>query len=232
MTTKFNGKALSYFLQGRNTERKILWEWFIQSLGRRVRKTVQLSHEIQSGPPDGCQVWLDPELVPELVNVFLSKAFRYMDFISVNSACCQLITKYLWIQSWVKKDLLVSGKESQTLRGVHAQEGSHLACTAVAIRGQLELGSTSDLSLLKNLIVLRSKPERCPIFRRGHHHIARLPGRESSKEAYFGCRIYGMKRLAHSQIAYSEKGMHDTPCTHNFYSLINEACRRYLLFIH
>jgi len=41
---------------------------------------------------------------------------------------------------WVRKDLLASGKESLTLRGVPAQGESPLACSAAAAQGELTLG--------------------------------------------------------------------------------------------
>ena len=39
-----------------------------------------------------------------------------------------------------------------------------------------------------------------------------------------GCRIYGIEWLARSQIAYSGRGMHETPCTHNFHCVTLLLC--------
>ena len=165
-------------------------------------------------------MWLDPDLVPDLVNsLCLMELDPWISLALIQHAvshllrtCCELGVSL----AWVRKDLLVSGKESQTLRGVPAQGESRLACSPVAIQGELQWGSSKDLLLVKGLSAWRSNPERCPSSRGDHHHAATLPSRKSSKKAPLGCHIYGIKWLAHSEIAYNGRGMHETPCTHNF----------------
>ena len=68
-------------------------------------------------------------------------------------------------------------------------------CSPVAVQGELTLGSSNDLSLVKDLIA------------GDRHHAATPPSRESSKKAHLGCHIYGIKWLARSQIAYNGRGM-------------------------
>ena len=93
-------------------------------------------------------------------------------------------------------------------------------CSPVAVQGELKLGSSNDLSLVKDLIA------------GDHRHAATLPSRQSSKKAHLGCHIYGIKWLAHSEIAYNGRGMHETPCTHNFLcSSINESWKNHPLFM-
>ena len=75
----------------------------------------------------------------------------------------------------------------------------------VAIQGKLKLGSSNNLSLVKDLVA------------GDHRHAAMLPSRESSKKAHLGCHIYRIKWLSRSQIAYNGRGMHKTPCIHNFH---------------
>lgn len=56
---------------------------------------------------------------------FISNGIIHMDLISINSACHQSLIKDLMqirgISALVMKNLLVSGKESQALRGVPAE---------------------------------------------------------------------------------------------------------------
>ena len=85
-------------------------------------------------------------------------------------------------------------------------------CSPVAVQGELELGSSNNLSLVKDLIA------------GDHQHAATLPSRQSSKKAPLGCHIYGMKWLARSQIAYNVRGMHGTPCTHNIHCVALLLC--------
>lgn len=49
------------------------------------------------------------------------------------------VTKHLL---WVKKDLLVSGKESQTSRGVPVQVENDLVCIPAAVQGELKSGQS------------------------------------------------------------------------------------------
>lgn len=64
-------------------------------------------------------------LSPRLGQWFTFEEFRYMDFIGINSALYHLPTEDLLIQRfsppWERKVLLVSGKESETLKGIPAQ---------------------------------------------------------------------------------------------------------------
>ena len=177
---------------------------------------------------------LDPDLFSDLVNgLCLMELDPRISLVLIQHAvshllrtCCELGVSL----PWVRKDLLVSGKESQTLRGVPAQGESRLACSPVAIQGELKWGSSKDLLLVKGLSASRSNLERRPSSRGDHHHAATLPSRESSKKAPLGCHIYGIKWLARSQIAYNGRGMHDTPCTHNFLcSLMNESWKSHQL---
>lgn len=82
---------------------------------------------------------------------FMSNGITYIDLISINSTCYQSLIKDLMqirgISALVMKNLLASGKESQTLRGVPAEVESHLACSPAAIQGHLKLGSSNDPSL-------------------------------------------------------------------------------------
>jgi len=73
-----------------------------------------------------------------------------------------------------------------------------------------------DLPLVKGLSAPRSSLEGRPSSRGDHHRAATLPSREGSEKARFGCHIYGIKWLACSQITCNGKGMHESPCTHNF----------------
>ena len=125
---------------------------------------------------------LDPDLVPDLVNsLCLMELDPWISLVLLQHAlshllrtCCELGV----FLAWVRKDLLVSGKESQTLRAVPAQGESHLACSPVAIQGELKWGSCKDLLLVKGLSASRSNPERRPSSRGDHRHAAtRLAGR-------------------------------------------------------
>ena len=119
------------------------------------------------------------------------------------------------------------------MRGVPAQGESHLACSPLAIQGELKWGSSKDLLLVEGLSASRSNLERHPSSRGDHHHAAMLPSKESSKKAPLGCHIYGVKWLAHSEIAYNGRGMHETPCTHKFLcSSVKEPWKSHLLFMH
>ena len=85
-------------------------------------------------------------------------------------------------------------------------------CSPVAVQGELTLGSSNDLSLVKDLIA------------GDHRHAATLPSRQSSKKAHLGCHIYGVKSLARSHMAYNGRGTHETPCTHNFHCVALLLC--------
>ena len=67
------------------------------------------------------------------------------------------------------------------MRGVPAQGERCLVCSPVAVQGELTLGSSNDLSLVKDLIA------------GDHQHAATLPSRQSAKKAPLGCHIYGTK---------------------------------------
>lgn len=81
--------------------------------------------------------------------------------------------------------------------------------------GKAQIGLTSDLLLIKDFTV-RSSLERHPSARGDHCHAATLPSRHKSEKAHLGCHIYGVKWLAHTQIAYNGRGMRDTSHTHCF----------------
>ena len=98
------------------------------------------------------------------------------------------------------------------MRDVPAQGESCLACSPLAIQGELKLGSSNDLPLVKDPVA------------GDHLHAAPLPSRESSKKAHLSCHIYGIKWLARSQITYNGRGMHETPCTHNFHCVALLFC--------
>ena len=98
------------------------------------------------------------------------------------------------------------------MRGVPAQGERCLVCSPVAVQGELTLGSSNDLSLVKDLIA------------GDHQHAATLPSRQSAKKAPLGCHIYGMKWLARSQIAYNGRSTHGTPCTYNVHCVALLLC--------
>lgn len=107
--------------------------------------------------------------------------------------------------SWERKDFSVSGKESETLRHIPAQESPE--CSPIETEKELELGLSKDTLWRKGLSASKNNFEGWPSSRRDHPHTATLPGREISKKALSGSHIYEIKWLTHSQIAYSEKGM-------------------------
>lgn len=78
-----------------------------------------------------------------------------------------------------------------------------MACSPVAIQGELKSGSSSHLLVVKDLVA-----GDC-------HHAATLPSQESSKQAHVGRHIYGITWLARRQIASSGRGMHQAPRTHH-----------------
>lgn len=90
---------------------------------------------------------------------------------------------------------------------------NHLECSPVAIWGELRLGSPKDLSLAKAVSTLSSNLESCPTSRGDHHHPATVTSKKSSKKVHLGHFIYGIKYLAHGQIAYNGKGINKTPAT-------------------
>jgi len=80
------------------------------------------------------------------------------------------------------------------------------------------------LPLVEGIFASRNNLEMCPSSRGDHHHAARLLNQESSKKAHLGCCIFGIKWLACSQITCDGKGMHESPCIHNFLCpFINES---------
>ena len=110
------------------------------------------------------------------------------------------------------------------MRGVPAEGESYLAYNPAAIQEELKLDSSQDLSLVKGLCASRSNIERRPSSRGDHRHAATLPSGESSEKAHLGCHVYGIRWLACSQIACNWKGMHETPCTHNFHCVALLLC--------
>lgn len=133
----------------------------------------------------------------------------------------------------VKKDLIVPGTESQTLRGVPAQGESRLASSPVAVQRELERRLIQRSASGKGLSASRSHLGRRASSRGGHRRTATLPCRQGLEKAHSCCRIDEIKCLACSQIAYSGQGKHRMPCTHNVLcSLINESLKKHLLFLY
>ena len=140
-------------------------EWFTERLEtQRVRKTLPLSHEVQSGLPCFLNSFSERSLSVarskpslRLGQRFMSKGLYMQCFISINSACNQSY------QDKIKVTTLQGYARYRSL--------------------------AKDLLLVKGLSASRSNLERCSRSRGDHRHAATLPSRGSSKKAHLGCHI-------------------------------------------